>query len=70
MFRSGDQEEVTRRQEPRDQYRWVWIREVEAEKIGIRDGKMHEALTFGEKERVSGQQCPGSEGVRVGGSWI
>jgi len=45
---------VTRRQDPRDQDRRIRTREVGAEHIGMRGGKMHEALTFGEKEPASG----------------
>jgi len=36
----------------------------------MRDGKIHEALTVGEKEPAEGQESPGSEGVRAGESWI
>ena len=45
-------------------------REVGAEHIGMRGGKMKEALTFGETEPVSGQASPESEGVRAAESWI
>jgi len=57
---------VTRRQDRRDQDRGIRTREVEAENIAMRGGKMHEALTCGEKEPASGQEGPGSEGVRAG----
>ena len=57
---------MTRRQDRRDHDRGIWTREVGAENIGIRGGKMHEALTFGEKEPASGRESPGSEGVRAG----
>jgi len=61
---------VTRRQDRRDQDHGIRTREVGAENIGMRGGKMKEALTFGEKEPASGQESPGSEGVRAGESWI
>jgi len=57
---------VTRRQDRRDQDRGIRTREVGAENIGMRGGKMKEALTFGEKEPGSRQESPGSEGVRAG----
>ena len=57
---------MTRRQDQRDQDRGIRTREVGAENIGMRGGKMHEALTFGDKEPASGQESPGSEGVRAG----
>jgi len=61
---------VTRREDRRDQDRGIRTREVGAENIGMGCGKMHEALTFGVKEPASGQESPGSEGVRPGESWI
>ena len=57
---------MTRRQDRRDQDRGIQTREVGAANIGMRGGKMKEALTFGEKEPVFGQESPGSEGVRAG----
>jgi len=57
---------VTRRQDRRDQDRGIRTREVGAENLGMRGGKMHQALTFGEKEAASGRESPGSEGVRAG----
>ena len=61
---------MTRRQDRRDQDRGIRTREVGAENIGMRGGNMKEALTFGEKEPASGQESPGSEGVRAGEAWI
>jgi len=60
--------QVTRRQDRRDQDRGIRTRKVGAENIGMRGGKMHEALPVGEKEPASGQESPGSEGVRGGES--
>jgi len=57
---------VTTRQDRRDQDRGIRTREVGADNIGMRGGKMKEALTFGEKEPASAQESPGSEGVRAG----
>ena len=57
---------MTRRQDRRDQDRGIRTREVGAESFGMRGGKMKEALTFGQKEPASGQENPGSEGVRAG----
>jgi len=57
---------VTRLQDRRDQDRGIRTREAGAENIGMRGGKEHEALTFGEKEPASGQESPRSEGVRAG----
>jgi len=56
---------VTRHQYRRDQDRGIRTKEVGAKNIGMRGGKMNEALTFGEKEPASGQESPGSEGVRA-----
>ena len=61
---------MTRRPDRRDQDRGIRTREVGAESIAMRGGKMHEALTFGEEEPASGQGSPGSEGIRAGESWI
>ena len=61
---------MTRHQDRRDQYRGIQTREVGAENMGMRGGNIHKALTFGEKELASGQECPGSEGVWAGVSWI
>jgi len=44
----------------------IRTREAGAEKIGTRGGKMHEALTFSEKEPVSGRESIRSGGVRAG----
>jgi len=44
----------------------IRTREAGAEKIGTRGGKMHEALTFGEKEPASGRESIRSGGVRAG----
>ena len=57
---------MTRSQDRRDHDHGIRTREVGAENIGMRGGKMKEALTFGEKEPASGRQSPGSEGVRAG----
>jgi len=61
---------VTRRQDRRDQYHGIQTREVGAENREMRGGNIHKALTFGEKELASGQECPGSEGIWPGVSWI
>ena len=57
---------MTRCQDRRDQDRGIRTREVAAEIIEMQGGKMHEALTLGEKEPASGQESRGSEGVRAG----
>jgi len=66
MYRGYDQEEVARRHEWREQDRVIRTSEAGAEKIGTRGGKMHEALTFGEKEPASGRESIRSGGVRAG----
>ena len=40
--------------------------EGRSRKIWTRGGKMHEALTFSEKEPASGREGPRSDGVRAG----
>jgi len=55
-----------RRHEWREQDRVIRTREGGAEKIGTRVGKMHEALTFGEKEPASGRESVRSGSVRAG----
>jgi len=57
-----------RRQEGRDQDCGIRMREAGAERIGTRGGKIHEALTFGEKEPASGRESLRSDVVRVGES--
>jgi len=42
------------------------MREAGAETIGTRGGKIHEALTFGEKEPASGRESLRSDIVRAG----
>jgi len=66
MYRGKDQEAVARRHEWREQDRVIRTREAGAEKIATRGGKMHESLTFGEKEPASGGEGIGSGGVRAG----
>jgi len=42
------------------------MREAGAEKIRRRGGKMHKAVTFGEKQPALGRESLRSDGVRAG----
>jgi len=66
MYRGSDPEEQTRCQEGRDQDRGIRTRKAGGERIGTRGGKIHEALTFGDKEPASGRESLRSDVVRVG----
>ena len=68
MYMGQDQEEQTRRQEGRDQDRGIRTREAGVETIETRGGKIHEPLTFGEKEPASGRESLRSDVVRAGES--